>query len=146
MNTCLYFPFIFWKCQVVVILFSDQLLPLYTMRMGISPLYTSVDCKYWQTWWLEDGCSWCAILEGFLWFLAVDRHLLFDTSHSLVYCHYAQQEIGTMNLVTKNVRGGWAAANKCVLCTEDARTVSNVAIAQSLVTPNCKSQLKLTQD
>jgi len=32
------------------------------------------------------------ILEGFLWFVVVDRYLLFDTSHRLVYCHqYAQQ-------------------------------------------------------
>ena len=62
-----------------------------------------VDCNCWQTWWLEDGCSLCALVEGFLWFLAVDRHLLFDTSLSLVYCHqYAQQAIGMINSVPKS--------------------------------------------
>ena len=77
--------------------------------------------------------------------MAVDRPLLFDTSHSLVYCHqYAQQEIGMINSVTKK-EDEQLLTNVCYV-QKHAMTVSNVAIAQSLVTPNCKSQLKFTQD
>jgi len=69
----------------VVILFCDQLLPLHTMRMGITLTYV---CRL-QIFHVDKHDGWkigahYAILEGFVWFLEVDRLPLFDTSHSLL--------------------------------------------------------------
>ena len=69
----------------MVILFSDQLFPMHTMRMCITFTYV---CRL-QIYHVDKHDGWkmgahYAILEGFVWFLKVDRLPLFDTFHSLV--------------------------------------------------------------
>ena len=154
-------PFLIWKCQGN--LNNHSKAPMWsfyfliscflcTQCERVSPLYMSVDCKYFtcgQTWWWwEDGCSLCYILEGFLWF----RQISFIWYFSLIsllssVCSTINRDDEFCYKISKYVDDEQLQTSVCYCYAQKhAMTVCNVAIAQSLVTPTCKSQLKLTQE
>ena len=88
----------------------------------------------------------CYILGGFLWF----RQIPFIWYFSLIslMSSISSTKISDDKLLQKHyVDDEQLLTNVCCCYVQKhAMTVCNVAIAQSLTTPTCKSQLKLTQE
>ena len=92
------------KVPIYLFLVSHQVLPLHTMRAGITiiqPTGTSHK-RSWQSWWQYDCCSLSVIVHGFFWMLYTRQSFLLSLCSSLCSWHLSLVCLTSLICANKN--------------------------------------------